>query len=563
VMSAIVFPQPLEDLLQHTAQTRLQHFLRNTLRVLQGGVPRADWIALHLEGIQETLQLDSYRSGALFESKRGRSKNIRVREMIANMMFASGSLHLLNSHIRRLRRDTLAPVRIKTENLIDSIRLDFQEIQQQLQNSEIPKAENHLQVLQNRTEQQLDELRVSLQDELNYDQRLALDSLILLLTRFLAELRRYVVSYGQLICPETIKTIPPLPLTIARVQGKHWHTSFDRPPTEIAQPLSAALRSMVVVAVVSLFWLNTAWPSGPEAVIFAVVLSALFSTFPNPLASVRQMGFGVLLAFLAALLFSLEFLPRISGFPMLALALLPFLLIPPWLLTRTRWSGTAAGFGIFFPLFAIPGEGQEISYTALLNNGIAQLLAVFIVGIAFYLIFPVGNSWERERILKRFRGLVRVAAQAPLFNLRNQFQAESREYLRLLAADLSPHQASDLKILHEAMRLDDLAEGILQLRILLHAQAEMEGEQPLQRYEAQYVTPLFDAFPQKYVMPMSANYEERLCAVIDAAASLPTENVDKTLHPILPPDALFRVYVHVIASVSRRLSIEKEAEHAR
>lgn len=563
VMSAIVFPQPLEDLLQHTAQTRLQHFLRNTLRVLQGGVPRADWIALHLEAIQEILQLDSYRSGAFFESSRGRRKNMRVRQMIADMMFASGSLHLLNSHIRRLQRDTLAPVRIKSENLIDSIRLDFQEIQQQIQNGEIITAENQLQSLQNRTVQQLDELRISLLDDLNADQRLALDSLILLLIRFLAELRRYMVSYGQLLCPEAIKAAPPLPLAIARVQEKHWHASFDRPPTEIAQPLSAALRSMVVVAVVSLFWLNTAWPSGPEAVIIAVVLSALFSTFPNPLASVRQMGFGVLTAFLAALLFSLEFLPRISGFPMLALALLPFLLISPWLLTRTRWSGTAAGFGIFFPLFAIPGEGQEISYSALLNNGTAQLLAVLLVGIAFYLIFPVGNNWERRRLLQRFRELVRVAAQAPLPNLRNQFEAESREYLRLLAADLSPQQASDLKILREVMRLNELAEGILQLRILLHAQAEMAGEQPLSRYEAQYVTPLLEAFPKKYEVPMSANYENRLCAVMDAAANLPVETVDTALHPILPPDALFRVYVHVIASVSRRFSVASEAEHAR
>ncbi|MEL5849530.1 MAG: FUSC family protein, partial [Candidatus Igneacidithiobacillus chanchocoensis] len=467
VISAVVFPQPLADLLQQTARARLQHFLRNTLRVLDGGVRRPDWVVLHLEATQETLQLDGYRSGSLFESAEGRRQNQRVRQMIADMMFASGSLHLLNSHIRRLRRPALQSVRTLFAPMLEDLRQSFVTLQRTLNDGELDSAERQLRAIQERVERQLASLRQDKRGTLDAAQALALDSLVLLLTRFLAELRRYLASYLQLQSPHRQVEVPPLPLTIERLRAKRWLASFDRPPAEIVQALGAALRSMLIVAAVAFFWLRSAWPAGPTALIIAVVLSALYSTFPNPLASVRQMGVGIVLAFLAALLFSLELLPRVQGFALLSLALFPFLLISPWILTRTRWAGTAGGFGIFFPQLAVPSNDYEFSYTTMLNTGVAELLAVFIVGIAFFLIFPVGNRWERSRLLRRMRVWVQRVVRDPLPNLRNRFAAESREYLRLLAADLTPQQARDLDALREAMRLDELAEAILQLRILL------------------------------------------------------------------------------------------------
>ncbi|PKY12005.1 hypothetical protein B1757_01240 [Acidithiobacillus marinus] len=552
VISALVFPQSLEELLRQTAQARLQHFLRNTLRVLDGGVVRADWMVLHLEAIQETLQLDSYRSSSLFESARGRQHNERTQQMIADMMMASGALHLLNSHIRRLRRPEFAPLRDPVQALITPLRQDLEKLQKDLQQNSTQLVLVPMQKVLERTVEQLQSLRQDLRASLNPAQALGLDSLILLLTRFLAELLRYLDSYDHFQHLELPPATRDMPLA-----------SFARPPTEIVQPLGAALRSILVVAAVAFFWLQAAWPSGPAALIIAVVLSALFSTFPNPLASVRQMGFGIVGAFLAALLFSLELLPRVQGFTLLALALLPFFLISPWLLTRTRWSGTAAGFGIFFPQLAIPANDQAFSYVEMLNMGVAELLSVFLVGIAFFLIFPAGNSWERRRLLMHLRQWVRrVASDEASLRLRGRFEFESREYLRLLAADLAPQQTRDVEVLREAMRLNELGEAILQLRTLLNRQTE--GGDPLQRYQEQYVAPLLRIIQQSREVPATPEYRARVRAILDAVAELPEEKVDPALHPILPPDALFQVYVHVIASVSRRLSVATEEQvHAR
>ncbi|MEY2340506.1 FUSC family protein [Acidithiobacillus sp. IBUN Pt1247-S3] len=563
VVSAVVFPQPLSELLQETAKSRLEHFLRNTLRVLDGGVPRADWTLLHLAATQETLQLDSYRSGSIFESAAGHRQNERVGEMIADMMFASGTLYLFNSHVRRLRRRNLASVRDATKELLDQLQKEFLDLQDAIQESDMARAQLRLQNVQEDVVAQLALMRRDLRHQLDDLQALALDSFILLLTRYLAELRRYLASYARFLYPQAEVALLPLPMTIDQVRDKRWKANFDRPPTEIIQPLGAALRSMVVFGLVAFFWLRTGWPSGPAALIIAVVISALFSTFPNPVAAVRQMGVGISLAFFAALLFSLELLPRVQGFPMLALILLPFFLISPWLLTRTRWAGTAAGFGIFFPQLAIPNNDEVFAYTTMFNTGFAELIAVFLVGLAFFLIFPTGNRWERSRLLERFRALVREVASAPLPNLRSRYAAESREYLRLLAADLSPQQAQDAQVLREAMRLNELAEGILQLRILLHARGEEGGEHPLQVYADEYVEPLLQSIQQRHSAVMTADYRKRLRAILDAVQHLPEEKIDPSLHPILPPDALFRVYVHVIASVSRRLSTILEDSDAR
>lgn len=562
IVSAVVFPQSLRALLESTAKSRLDHFLGNSLRVLNGGVARADWIVLHLAATQETLQLDNYRSGSFFESAAGRLHNELVGEMIADMMFASGTLHLLNSHIRRLRRVALSPVQEASRELLEQLRKDLEGLRQTIQAGDSALARTHLQGVQERVIDQLSRLREDLHTRLDAAQALALDSLILLLTRYLAEFRRYLESYHRLLYPEQKTASLPLPMTIDEVHDKRWRVSFDRPPTEIIQPLTAAARSLMVVALVSCFWLWTAWPSGPSALIIAVVLVALFSTFPNPVASTRQMGFGILLAFLAAMLFSLEFLPRLQGFLLLALALFPFFLVSPWLLTQSRWAGTAAGFGIFFPQLAVPDNDQPFSYVNMLNTGFAELIAVFLVGIAFFLIFPLGNRWERSRLLERFRTLVRTVASAPLSNLRNRYAAESREYLRLLAATLTPQQQGDAEVLREAMRLDELAEGILQLRILLHARGEEAGEHPLQLYDQDYVEPLLQSIRQRRSEAMSEEDRQRLRATLDAVQHLPEERLDPALHPILSPDALFRVYVHVIASVSQRLSQALEPQDA-
>ncbi|WP_308388703.1 FUSC family protein [Acidithiobacillus sp. AMEEHan] len=561
-VSAVVFPQSLGELLQSTAQSRLEHFLGNSLRVLNGGVPRADWIVLHLAAIQETLQLDNYRSGSFFESAAGRRHNERVGEMIADMMFASGTLHLLNSHIRRLRRPALTPVQEASQELLEQLRSKLEELRQTIQAGNSAQARIHLQSVQDKVIEQLTALRERLHPRLDAAQALALDSLILLLTRYLAEFRRYLDSYHRLLHPQEQMAPLPLPMTIDEVRDRRWRASFSRPPTEIIQPLSGALRSILVVAIVSCFWLWTAWPSGPSALIIAVVLVALFSTFPNPVASARQMGFGIVLAFLAALLFSLEFLPRLQGFLMLALALFPFFLLSPWLLTYGRWAGTAAGFGIFFPQLAVPDNPHSFSYLNMLNSGFAELIAVFLVGIAFFLIFPPGNHWERRRLLERFRALVRAVAKAPLGNLRNRYAAESREYLRLLAAALTPQEQGDAQVLREAMRLDELAEGILQLRILLHARNEDTEGNPLQIYARDYVELLLQSIQERRSGAMSGEDRRRLRATLDAVQHLPEERLDPALHPILPPDALFRVYVHVIASVSRRLSQALELQDA-
>ncbi|WP_414040255.1 FUSC family protein [Acidithiobacillus sp. M4-SHS-6] len=565
VISAVVFPQSLEHLLRQTAQRRLQHFLQNTLRVLDGGVPRADWIVLHLEAIQETLQLDSYRSSSLFENAQSRRQDELTRQMIADMMDASGALHLLNSHIRRMQRPGLAPLYDRMKELTDQLREDFEQLQSTLQQTKAIPIHMPVQKVLERVVGQLQAMRRELRASLSQSQALALDSLILLLTRFLVEMLRYLASYDRFQNPNLEPVGSSLPLTTGRMQPGSSKAYFDRQPTEIVQPLSAALRSMLVLAAVAFFWLQEDWPSGPLALIMATIFSALFSTFPNPLSAVRQMGFGAVGAFLAALVFSLELLPRVQGFTLLALVLLPFFLIPPWLLTRTRWTRVAAGFGIFFPQLAIPANDQAFSYTQMLNTGVAELLAIFLVGIAFFLVFPVGNGWERRRLLMRLHNwVVRVASDKALPDLRSQFEFESREYLRLLAADLAPQQTRDVEALREAMRLNELAEAILQLRILLSMQTDWEH--PLQRYQEQYLAPLLRIIQQSPEIPATAEYWARVRAILDAVAKLPEEKVDPALHPILPPNALFQVYVHVIASVSRRLSgaaVEEEPPHAR
>ncbi|MHB8201751.1 MAG: FUSC family protein [Acidithiobacillus sp.] len=469
VVSAIVLPQSMQALLLTTAQQRFQHFLETTLRVLQGGIPRNDWSSLHLKAIHEMVTLDSYRSSGVFESTRARQKNIHVQQMIAEMMSAASSLHLLNTHIRRMQHEpfrrvgrALQPLLTRWSKLLDNARIEV------LQSSGPLVLAERLEILHAGMRTEIPQIRAQIQDSLTTEQRLGFDTAVMLLSRFLSEMtlfsNRYDALQGDCL------------LTPLQIAGRHffhqerkYHQGalLDKPKTEITQPLTAALRSMVVVGLMSAFWLATAWPSGVSATIIAVVISALFSTFPNPVASVKQMMIGIIMAFSGALIFSFSVLPQIQGFTLLALGLMPFLIIGPYILSHPQWPGIAAGYGIFFPQLAIPDNIEPFSYSGLINNGMGELVAVATVGVAFMVIMPAGNWLERRRLFRALQMQVVAACRRSLKGLRSSFERDTRELLRQLVTDPSVASRQDADLLRAALCMQDLGEALIQLRILV------------------------------------------------------------------------------------------------
>lgn len=124
-----------------------------------------------------------------------------------------------------------------------------------------------------------------------------------------------------------------------------------------------------------------AWKDGATAAMLAGVFLALFSASPDPVAPIKGFGIGTIIATVLGAIYGFAILPRIDGFPMLAAALAPALLIGGSLMASPRYAviALAAMLGLANPsLLAARYDSEFASY---INGSLAQ-----IVGIAFALV---------------------------------------------------------------------------------------------------------------------------------------------------------------------------------
>ncbi len=551
LVSATVFPQSLQELLLRSAGQRFQHFLATSCQVLQGGIPRSGWSLLHLRAIQEILQLDAYRSGGVFENRHVRLQNRKIHHMIAEMMSAAGSLHLLNSQIRRLRQETRHTVLSVLAPVLGEVASVLQGQGEDPLDSGVSAFCTRLEALRRDLPGVLVPLRESPEIPWTGEEVLALDATLLLLSRFLEDLYWYARQYQALLEPRRI-----LPATGQEQDlpafGRNYHrvAAIDQLHPDLVQPLTAALRSMLVVALVSFFWLRTDWTSGVAATIIAVVISALFSTFPDPVLAVRQMAWGGLVAFSAALLFAFLVVPRVQGFMALSLGLLPFLLLAPYLLSRPKWPGVAAGYGIFFPQLAIPGNGGPFDYPGMVNTGIAELVAVLVVGLTFLVILPGGNWLERSRLFRALRMQMAAVCRAPLLGLRSSFERDGRELLRQLVTDPSGRSGADAAVLRTALRMQELGEAILHLRMLHPVWRSSTPPDPGSAGVERSVDRLLGELGRLYAGSGTfTTVRELLDETVRMASDLPHSPPLASVHPFLAPERLLLVYLEVIRRV--------------
>lgn len=464
VVSGIVFPQPMRSLLIQAARQRFQTFAATTGRVLTTGIPRREWGNLHLKAIHEIVTLDGYRSMGIFENSRTRRQDRLIRRMSAEMISSASTLHLLNTHLLRLHIPHLTPVRTALDRLLADWREALNAVAQAPADGH-PDIVPRLRQLRLVFDAELPQRRKQAAEHWQPDQRLAFDTALELLSRFLDELIAYSGSYAGLVSGDVRADAGAHPTDPEDVPA------LEAPRTEWTQPIIAAVRTGLIVAVMSGFWIETAWPSGLMAAIIAVIISALFSTAPNPAAIVRQMWLGVALALLAALVFQLLILPRLEGFPLLAISLVPFLILSPLLQTRPGLLGVGAGFGIFFSNLALPDNLTHFDPIGVVNNGISQLLAVSVAGIAFMLLMPAGNWWVRARLFRALNLQIVAACQGPLDGLRRTFERDTRELLRQLVTVPTIQTIADAAVLRRALIIQELGYAVIELRQLGAARA--------------------------------------------------------------------------------------------
>lgn len=189
------------------------------------------------------------------------------------------------------------------------------------------------------------------------------------------------------------------------------------------------LRAVVAVCIVGAFWIGTAWPHGPGALIFVAIMLSLFSSFPRP----DLVGWGFFLASLPGVilgpLFKFYVLSASSGFDYLVLASAIVLIPMGLVMARPQTNFAAVAFSFVFLNLAGPANPMVFDLSDSINSAIATEFGVLAGVAAYVLIFPPDARAARRYVTYRIRkGLGFLAGREPIPHFS---QWETRMYDRV------------------------------------------------------------------------------------------------------------------------------------
>jgi uncharacterized membrane protein YccC len=206
-----------------------------------------------------------------------------------------------------------------------------------------------------------------------------------------------------------------------------------------------AARAFATVAVLSLFWIASSWPSGVTAITFAAVIVILLP-LQGDQAYNASMTFllGCAISLVCAAIMVFGVLPRASGFPSLCLAL-GLVLVPFGTLMALPWRPLMcmAASVNFIPMLSIT---NQMTYNAsnFWNGNLAILGGIAVAAIAFRIAPPVPPPIRVRRLLSlTLADLRRLARRSAPGTLEAW---EGRGFSRLLALpdEAQPVQRAEL-----------------------------------------------------------------------------------------------------------------------
>lgn len=189
----------------------------------------------------------------------------------------------------------------------------------------------------------------------------------------------------------------PVSLRIPRLLEGRRNREVHR---DVAGALRGAAGAAITIILGSVLWIGSGWNDGATAVMLAGVFLALFSAMDNPVLPLRLFFWGTLIATIIGFIYAFVILPRVTGFPELALVLAPALLVLGSLMHSPRFAGVALpallGMGSPF-IIAVKYNDNFVSFA---NGALAQLTGTLFAIVMARLLQTAGLESAIRRTLR-------------------------------------------------------------------------------------------------------------------------------------------------------------------
>ncbi len=163
------------------------------------------------------------------------------------------------------------------------------------------------------------------------------------------------------------------------------------------------VRAALAVSIASIFWVMTAWNTGPMLMSMVGPLISMLATRDRPELASIDFLLGIILCIPAAFILSFAILPYIDGFPLLACVIGVVIFISAWIMSMPKYAGIATGFAIFFVTLVAPGNPMNFNVAGFLDNAMMFFLGGFFTLIAFQTILPDSPDRKVRRLSRSIR----------------------------------------------------------------------------------------------------------------------------------------------------------------
>ncbi len=381
LVSELVFPRRLTGMIRQAVRKRFADFSELLDSSLNGhGNHRIALARL----MSDVFRLESFRAASAMESDRSRSLRLKLGELNLEFMEVTTTFHAFEELLRRLRQKNLQATADHlmqiARGLLEAALPDGHSAHHE---SEAGQVADRLQTWLAETGHMPTDITSAGTSQTDLETGLSL------LRQLASEWRDYARSYASLAGSAPGAEAPALGVR------------FD--PVTVGL---AGLRGALMLGIMSVVWILTAWPSGIEAITLGVVASTLFATSPTPARTVRQFLTGGLAGAILSWWTSFWLLPQAQDFTTLMLAITPGIAIAGALTAKPERAVTGAGLFMIWLMHLGIGPAYMQNPAAFINDLLADFLGIICAAMLYELIDLQGSRWSQERTIRALRNLV-------------------------------------------------------------------------------------------------------------------------------------------------------------
>ncbi|QKF78666.1 FUSC family protein [Arcobacter defluvii] len=386
VISEVVFPKKLSDTLFISEKQRYKNIfiaVLDTNNIFSKESNTSNFS-------KNILGSDALRVNSIFESNINKKDKMYYQRLNSEFMHLSVTFHSLKNIISTISNN---------EKIDKNIILSLQEIYEPIKNFLEKYSDDLFEYNVENIINEFDSTRIKIKEkiglerekfkDLDFDLQNDFNSSSFLILRFFDEFSQYTKTYISFLNSKLKNDDSEEVSQIVKFSTY----------TDNLLVILASFRAAIVLIVMTIFWIITAWGYAPFAIISAVATTLMFSSIPNPINASKSFLKGSIVSFFVAGIYNFYLIPTyVSDIPTFCFVMAPVFAIAAWLGTSPQRGLFAFGFIFIIITVCSMNLYYSMDYITYFETSISSLIGIIVAGVAYELINSWSESWTKRRV---------------------------------------------------------------------------------------------------------------------------------------------------------------------